>query len=62
MTRPVTAAVVAADLVTAFGFVVAFNQLGTQSPVDATNVRSLVAAGIPQGSSPRTSSRAHRRL
>jgi hypothetical protein len=46
MTRPVTAAVVAADLVTAFGFVVAFNQLGTQSAVDAILPVAVFSVGI----------------
>jgi hypothetical protein len=39
-------AVLATDAVMAFGFVVGFNQLGTQSPVDAILPVALFAVGI----------------
>jgi hypothetical protein len=39
-------AVLAADAVMAFGFVVGFNQLGTQSPVDAILPVALFSVGI----------------
>jgi hypothetical protein len=46
-TRPGTAAaVLATDLVVAFGFVVAFNQLATQSPVDAILPVAAICVGV----------------
>ena len=44
--RSVAAAVLATDLVCAFGFVLGFNQLGTQSPVDAILPVALFSVGI----------------
>jgi hypothetical protein len=44
--RPAAVAVVATDLVMAFGFVVGFNQLGTQSPVDAILPVAAFSVGV----------------
>jgi hypothetical protein len=44
--RATAVAVLAADAVMAFGFVVGFNQLGTQSPVDAILPVALFSVGI----------------
>jgi hypothetical protein len=42
----VAAAVVLTDVVVAFGFVVGFNQLGTQSPIDAVLPVALFSVGL----------------
>lgn len=44
--RVVGAVVLATDVVVAFGFVVGFNQLGTQSPVDAILPIALISVGV----------------
>ncbi len=44
--KAAAAAVLVADAVMAFGFVVGFNQLGTQSPVDAILPVALIAVGV----------------